>query len=64
MTDKEKLQDIKKALQGIIAYPVKGVDRRRTKEGYPTEIIYDKFSYERMVTSYRKALKQILADFK
>lgn len=63
MNDKEKLQGIRKALKSVIAYPEKG-NPRRTKNGYPAELIYDKWSYERMVRSFRTALKDILKDFK
>jgi hypothetical protein len=64
MTDKEKLKGIKDALREIISYPKKGVDARRTKRGYPSEIIYDDFAYERMVRSYRTALKDVLSKYR
>jgi len=50
-------------LKSVIAYPEKD-NPRRTKNGYPAELIYDKWSYERMVRSFRTALKDILKDFK
>jgi len=63
MTDKEKLKGIKDALREIIAYPKKG-DPRRSKDGYPAEVVYDDFAYKRMVKSYRTALKQVLRDYR
>lgn len=54
MTTKEK-----KAIQEVISYPKKG-SPRRTKDGYPSEIVYDEFAYKRMIDSYRDALKEIL----
>ncbi len=53
MTAKEK-----KAIQKIISYPEKGMPRR-TKDGYPSEVVYDEHAYKRMVNSYRDALKEI-----
>jgi hypothetical protein len=64
MTDKEKLKGIKDALREIIAYPKKGVDARRTKDGFPSEIIYDDFAYKRVVRSYRSALKNVLSKYR
>jgi len=63
VTDKTKLKEIRSALRGVIAYPDKN-DPRRTKDGYPLEIIYDVFAYKRIVRSYREALKEILRDYK
>ena len=54
MTAKEK-----KAIKKIISYPEKGMPRR-TKDGYPLEVVHDEFAYKRMVDSYRDALKEIL----
>ncbi len=63
MTDKEKLVGIRKALMEVIAYPTKN-NPRRTGDGFPSEIIYDKFAYKRMVKSYRNALKKILRQYR
>ena len=60
-TDTQKLNEIRKAVQGVIDYPDKN-HPRRTEAGYPTEMIYDDFAYERMVDSYRDALRTILKD--
>jgi len=62
MTDKQKLEGIRKALKRVISYPTKK-QGRRTKDGYPSEIIYDEFAYKRMVDSFRDALKKILKEF-
>ena len=56
MTDKEKLVGIRQALKDIIAYPKEG--------GYPSEVVYDKFAYKRIVKSYRDGLKQVLRDYR
>ena len=63
MTDKQKLDGIRKALKQVIEYPTKE-QGRRTKDGYPSEIIYDKWAYRRMIDSVRRALKEILEEFK
>lgn len=63
MTDKQKLIGIKKALRSLRSYPQKGKPRR-TKNGYPSEIVYDQFAYERMVRSFRSAITNILSEFK
>jgi len=55
----EKLGEIKEDLQSIIEYPPKG-HKLRTEDGYPFEIIYDRFAYKRMVDSYRKAVREVL----
>ena len=64
MTDNEKLKGIKDAIKGIIAYPKKGVDERRTSDGFPSEFVYDDFAYKRMVRSYRAGLKRVLRDYR
>ncbi len=63
MTDKEKLKLIRKVLGEVIKYPYPGNSRRDSK-GYPIEFIYDKFAYNRMVKSYRTALRYILEKYK
>ena len=63
MTDKEKLDCIRKAIQQVIDYPTEE-QGRRTEDGYPTEVIYDEFAYKRMIDSLREALRNILEEFK
>lgn len=63
MTDKEKLDGIRKALKQVISYPTKK-QGRRTYDGYPLEFCYDKFAYKRMIDSVRDALRAILKEFK
>ena len=63
MTDKEKLMGIKKAIRDIIAYPKKG-ESRRTRDGYPPEVVYDDFAYKRIVRAYRDGLRQVLRDYR
>jgi len=60
----DRHKQMKKAIQKIIEYP-KGKDEdRMTEEGYPSELVYDEWVYNRMVDSYRGALRAILKDFK
>jgi hypothetical protein len=61
-TAEEKLEGIRKAITKIIEYPGKD-HSRRTKDGYPLEFVYDEFAYQRIVDSYRDALKRVLEDF-
>lgn len=63
MTDKQKLAGIRKKLKQVISYPPKG-SNRRTDNGFPSEFSYDRWAYQRMVTSYRDGLKQILKEYK
>ena len=51
-----RLRDI---FEHIRDYPAKGA-ARRTKDGYPAEILYDEYAYKRMVDSYRDAAKAAL----
>ena len=53
------MKKIKNHIKEIINYPPKD-HPRRTKDGYPIELIYDEFAYKRMVDSYRDALKNVL----
>lgn len=62
LTDKEKLEGIRKALKSVISYPTKK-QGRRTKDGYPSEFCYDTFAYKRMVDAFRESLKDILKEF-
>ena len=63
MTDKEKLDGIRKAIQQVIDYPTEE-QGRRTEDGYPIEVIYDEFAYKRIIDSLREALRNILEEFK
>lgn len=63
LTDTQKLKGMRKALKQVISYPTKK-QGRRDEEGYPTELVYDKWSYKRMVNSYRDALREIMKEFK
>ncbi len=56
-----RINYIKKVLKQIIGYPDKK-NPRRTENGYPSELFYDDFAYERMVDSYRNALKELLKN--
>jgi len=62
MTDKEKLDGIRKAIHQVIDYPTEE-QGRRDKDGYPTEFAYDEYAYKRMIDSVRDALKTILKEF-
>ena len=53
---------VEKKIKQLISYPTKK-QGRRTKDGYPSEIVYDEFAYKRMVASFRDGLKQLLIDF-
>ena len=59
----ERCKWIEKQLKKVIAYPTKA-QGRRTKDGYPSELIYDEYRYKRMIDSFRQALKDILKDSK
>jgi hypothetical protein len=61
MNDKEKLKVLTKGLNAIINYPTKK-QGRRTKDGYPAEIIIDEWAYKRMVDSFRDGLKRLMKD--
>ena len=60
----EMLQNWLGALEGsvqdMIDHPKVG-DERRDEEGYPRELEYSKFTYKRMVDSYRDALRKLLS---
>ena len=61
--DSDKLAHLIKGIKSIVAYPKKG-QGRRTKKGFPSEIEYDQFAYERMIASYRDGLKNLLKEIK
>lgn len=63
VTDTEKLNGIRKALKQVISYPTKK-QGRRTKDGYPSEFVYDEYAYKRMINSVRRALRDILEEYK
>ena len=50
-------------LEQIANYPLEG-HGRRTDEGYPSEVIYDQFAYERIVDTYRDAIRDIANELK
>jgi len=55
----ERVKGLEEGLTWIRDYPYgKG---RVTKEGYPSEIVYDQFAYERIVDSYRDQAKDLLS---
>lgn len=58
-----KCKFFKKALKQVIAYPPKE-KYLRTRDGFPQELIYDEFAYNRMVNSYRIGLKNIILESK
>ena len=62
MSDKWKRQykALKSSLQVIIDYPA--ADGRSTKDGYPKEVAYDEFAYQRMVDSFRSAIRKAIKD--
>lgn len=57
---KKENEWLRRGLRAIISYPKKG-EPRRTKDGYPEEIVCDEFAYKRMVDSYRAAARAALA---
>ena len=63
MSDREKLDGIRGAIQEVIGYPTKE-QGRRDDDGYPTEFAYDEYAYKRMIDSIRTALRTILDEFK
>jgi hypothetical protein len=50
------------AMEQVIDYPAEG-SPRRTDDGYPTEFVYDKFAYKRVVDSMRNALREIIKEY-
>ena len=53
----------KRILKDLVNFPPKDYPRR-TKEGYPSELVYDEFSYERMIGFYRRHIKAALKRLK
>ena len=63
MTPEQKLRKLRKTLRTIANYPPPG-SPRRTHDGYPQEIQYDKYAYQRMVDSFREAINKAIAESK
>ena len=61
MKTNKKLKKARKTLKDLKNWPSKSYDRR-TEEGYPSEFMYDQFSYERIVSFYRREIKKILKE--
>ena len=59
----QKLRGLRKSLRQIVAYPPK-TEPRRTDDGYPAELVYDEFSYNRMVDSYREGISKAIKESK
>lgn len=55
----KRLAYVRRNLRKIIAFPPKGYPRR-TRRGYPSEVVYDQYSYERMVDTYREFFRAML----
>ena len=55
----ERIQEAIDIATCAMNYPPVG-HPRRTEDGYPTELIYDEFAYNRMVNSYRLAFRDII----
>ena len=53
-----QVKEFRNVLRAIRDYPHKG--GRRTKDGYPTEIVYDEYAYKRMIDSYRDTAREAL----
>ena len=60
-TEGDELGMIKADLRQLVAWPPVGYPRR-SEAGMPTEVVYDQWAYERLVGSYRAALKRILGE--
>ena len=54
-----ELKEIRDNLQVLIEWPDENY-LHRTDDGYPAEFDYDRFAYQRMVDTYRNAIKSIL----
>ena len=48
----------KEIIRTLIDFPPPDYPRR-TKDGYPSELMYDEFAYKRMVDCYRRELKKV-----
>ncbi|MEN6544812.1 MAG: hypothetical protein ABFE07_02125, partial [Armatimonadia bacterium] len=58
-TAEASLATMREALEAIEQYPAKG-NSRRDGDGYPKEVVYDKYAYRRLVDSYRIAARRAL----
>ena len=54
-------QALRTKLRQVVNYPPPG-HPRRTRDGYPCEIAYDQYAYERMVDSFREAINEALGE--
>ena len=54
-------QRLKEALIAIAEYPPQGHERR-SDDGYPLEMVYDEFAYQRIVDVYREAAAKALGE--
>lgn len=55
----ERLAEMEAGLARIRDYPEPG-ESKGTDDGYPLEVVYDKFAYRRIIDSYRAAASQAL----
>lgn len=53
----QEIERLKIALEAIETYPPEG-DKRRTKDGYPSEVVYDEYAYKRIVDAFRFAARE------
>lgn len=58
MEDNKRMRE---ALEYMRDYPKEGMPRR-TKDGYPSEFVYDEYAYRRMVDSFREACRRALGE--
>ena len=61
MGHNKRLTRLKCTLRKIAEYPPEGHDRR-SWDGFPSEIEYDEFAYKRIVSSFRNAINDVLAE--
>ena len=54
-----KKKEIKSKLQELVDWPTKDYPRR-TEDGFPSEMVYDQFAYERIVEFYRGHIRRII----
>lgn len=63
MSKKKRIAQALKIMKSAREYPAEG-EPRRTKDGYPEEVVYDEFSYNRMCDSYRDAFNAAIKVLK
>lgn len=56
---RERVRYLEAAIQEVIDWPPPDYPRR-TPQGMPTEVVYDRWAYERLVESYRAGLSSRL----